>query len=73
MFIYITGWIGWAGRSYLAYTRTTEKPNENEIIINVPVALGMMSGSFIWPVSAWKELVSGQLLVPTDEVTISPR
>jgi len=72
-FIYITGWIGWAGRSYLQFTKKTDKPNENEIIINVPVAIGMMSGSFLWPVAAWKELVSGQLLVPSDEVTVSPR
>ena len=73
MFIYITGWIGWAGRSYLAYTRTTEKPNENEIIINVPVALGMMSAGFLWPLAAWNELVSGELLVAGDEITVSPR
>jgi|TARA_B100001250_G_scaffold268390_1_gene231533 photosystem I subunit 3 len=73
MFLYIAGYIGWSGRSYLQYTKTTDKPNENEIIINVPVALGMMSASFIWPFAAWKELVSGDLLVPGDEVTVSPR
>jgi photosystem I subunit 3 len=73
VFLYIAGWIGWSGRSYLQYTKKTDKPNENEIIINVPVALGMMSGSFIWPFAAWKELVSGDLLVPIDEITVSPR
>jgi photosystem I subunit 3 len=73
MFLYIAGWIGWSGRSYLQFSKKTDKPNENEIIINVPVAIGMMSGSFLWPFAAWKELVSGELLVPTDEVTISPR
>jgi photosystem I subunit 3 len=72
-FLYIAGWIGWSGRSYLQYSKKTDKPNENEIIINVPVAIGMMSGSFIWPFAAWKELLSGELLVPTDEVTVSPR
>jgi photosystem I subunit 3 len=72
-FLYIAGWIGWAGRSYLQFSKKTDKPNENEIIINVPVALGMMSASFIWPFAAWKELISGQLLVPGDEVTVSPR
>ena len=49
------------------------KPNENEIIINVLVAIGMMSSGFLWPVSAWNELVSGELIVPGDEVTVSPR
>jgi photosystem I subunit 3 len=72
-FLYITGWIGWAGRSYLQFSKKTDKPNENEIIINVPVALGMMSASFLWPVAAWNELVSGELLVPSNEVTVSPR
>ena len=32
---------------YLQFSKTTDKPNENEIIINVPVALGMMSASFL--------------------------
>jgi len=72
-FLYIAGWIGWAGRSYLQFTKTTDKPNENEIIINVPVALSMMSASFVWPFAAWKELISGKLLVPGNEVTVSPR
>jgi photosystem I subunit 3 len=73
LFLYIAGYIGWAGRSYQQFCKKTDKPNENEIIINVPVAIGMMSASFLWPVAAWKELVSGQLLVPGDEVTVSPR
>ena len=72
-FLYITGWIGWVGRSYLQFTRTTDKPNENEIIIDVPVALGIMSSGFLWPLSAWNELTSGKLLVPGDEITVSPR
>ena len=49
------------------------KYTENEIIIDVPVAIGMMSAGFLWPLSAWNELVSGDLLVPGDEVTVSPR
>lgn len=72
-FLYIAGWIGWAGRSYQQFAKKTDKPNENEIIINVPVAIGMMSSSFLWPLAAWKELVSGDLLVPGDEITVSPR
>ena len=73
MFLYITGWIGWAGRSYLQFAKKTDKPNESEIIINVPVALSMMTGAFIWPFAAYKELTSGQLLVPSNEITNSPR
>jgi photosystem I subunit 3 len=73
LFLYIAGYIGWAGRSYLQFTKKTDKPSENEIIINVPVAIGMMSTSFLWPIAAWKELVSGDLIVPSNEVTVSPR
>jgi photosystem I subunit 3 len=73
LFLYISGYIGWSGRSYLQYTKTTDNPNNNEIIIDVPVALGIISLSFLWPLAAWKELVSGNLLVPGDEVTVSPR
>ncbi len=73
MFLYTTGWIGWAGRSYLQYAKKTDKPNESEIIIDVPVALGMMASGFLWPLSAWNELVTGELLVAGDEVTVSPR
>ena len=73
IFLYIAGYIGWSGRSYLQFTKKTAKPNENEIIIDIPVAIGMMSGSFLWPVAAWNELVSGELLVPGDEITVSPR
>jgi photosystem I subunit 3 len=72
-FLYTTGWIGWAGRTYLQYSKKTDKPNENEIIINVPVALGIMASGFLWPLSAWKELVSGELLVSGDTITVSPR
>jgi len=72
-FLYIAGWIGWVGRRYQQYTKTTDKPNENEIIINVPVAIGMASSGFLWPLSAWSELTSGKLIVPGNEVTVSPR
>jgi photosystem I subunit 3 len=72
-FLYIAGWIGWSGRTYLQFSKKTDKPNENEIIINVPVALGIMSSGFLWPLSAWDELVSGDLLVPGNEITVSPR
>ena len=72
-FIYISGWIGWVGRKYLRVVSTTKNPSENEIIINVPLALKIMSTGYIWPISAWQELVTNELLAPNDEVTISPR
>ena len=73
LFLYITGWIGWVGRKYVRYAATTENAFENEIIINVPVALSIMNSGFLWPVDAWKEFVSGDLLASDDDITVSPR
>jgi len=72
-FIYISGWIGWVGRKYLRAVSTTKNPTENEIIINVPLALKIMTTGYIWPISAWQELISGDLVAPTEKVTVSPR
>ena len=72
-FIYISGWIGYVGRKYLRAISTTKNPAESEIIINVPLALKIMVTGYIWPISAWQELISGELVVPKDEVTVSPR
>lgn len=72
-FIYISGWIGWVGRKYLRAVSTTKNPAESEIIINVPLALKIMTTGYIWPISAWQELISGDLVVSKDEVSVSPR
>lgn len=72
-FIYITGWIGWVGRKYLRAVSTTKNPTESEIIINVPLALKIMTTGYIWPISAWQELISNELVAPKDEITVSPR
>jgi len=74
LFLYITGWIGWVGRKYLRYASTTgNKSFENEIIINVPIAIKIMNSGFLWPIDAWKEFTSGDLLADDDDVTVSPR
>ena len=72
-FLYISGWIGWVGRKYVRAVSTTKNPTENEIIINVPLALKIMTTGYIWPISAWQELISGDLVAPDNEVTVSPR
>lgn len=72
-FIYISGWIGWVGRKYIRAVSTTKNPAESEIIVNVPLALKIMTTGYIWPISAWQELISGDLVVPAEEITVSPR
>ena len=72
-FIYISGWIGYVGRKYLRAISTIKNPAESEIIINVPLALKIMVTGYVWPISAWQELVSGELVAKKGEVTVSPR
>ena len=72
-FIYISGWIGWVGRKYLKVNINTKNPTENEIIINVPLALKIMTTGYIWPIAAWQELMSNELVLSKEEITVSPR
>ena len=73
LFIYITGWIGWVGRKYIGTVSGDTNATEKEIIIDVPLALKIMSTGFIWPISAWQEYISGALLADVSEITVSPR
>jgi photosystem I subunit 3 len=72
-FLYIAGWIGWVGRKYVRAVSTSTNPTESEIIINVPLALKIMTTGYMWPVSAWQELISGELVASNENVTVSPR
>ena len=73
LFIYITGWIGWVGRGYLQAISNLSKPTEKEIIIDIPLAMQYSLSGFIWPLAAIQEFTSGNLLVPNEDVTVSPR
>lgn len=65
LFLYIAGWIGWVGRSYLIAIRDEKKPTEKEIIIDVPLASSLIFRGFIWPVAAYRALVTGDLIDPS--------
>jgi photosystem I subunit 3 len=73
MFLYITGCIGWAGRSYLIAIRKGKDAAMSEIILNVPLAFGCTLAAATWPLLAAKELMTGELLVKESDVTVSPR
>lgn len=73
LFLYITGWIGWAGRKYLQTIANTKNPAEREIIIDVPLALEIMLSSYIWPVYAWRQFLEGKFVASKSEITVSPR
>ncbi|KAB5573383.1 hypothetical protein DKX38_000577 [Salix brachista] len=63
LFLYIAGWIGWVGRSYLIAISDEKKPAMKEIIIDVPLATGLIFRGFSWPVAAYREFVNGDLVV----------
>ena len=72
-FLYVAGWIGYAGRSYVQQNKETAKPTDGEIIIDVPKALGLMFQAGGWPLLAAMELKNGTLTAPASEITVSPR
>ncbi|MFM7603321.1 MAG: Photosystem I reaction center subunit III [Pseudanabaena sp.] len=74
MFLYIAGWIGWVGRGYLiAIHKDAATATQKEILIDLPLAVKYMLTGFAWPLAAIKEFSTGELLVPENEVTVSPR
>ncbi|MGK7904443.1 MAG: Photosystem I reaction center subunit III [Hormoscilla sp.] len=73
LFLYITGWIGWVGRAYLIAIRDDKKAEEKEIIIDVPLALKCVATGPLWPLAAFKEITTGEMFAPDNEIPISPR
>ena len=73
MFLYIAGWIGWVGRAYLIAVRDEKNSEMKEIIIDVPLAISKMLTGFIWPVAAFRELVTGKLTAKDSDINVSPR
>ncbi len=73
LFLYITGFIGWAGRAYLIAAREDKNPEEKEIIIDIPLAIKSIIAGLLWPAAAVGELLSGKLTAPDEEITVSPR
>jgi len=70
LFLYIAGWIGWVGRSYLIAIRDEKKPTMKEIIIDVPLASKIIWKGFIWPVAAYREFINGELVVDDKDVSV---
>ena len=73
LFLYVAGWIGWAGRSYLIAVREGKNPEMSEIVINVPLAFSKMLAAATWPLLAFGEFSSGKFIAKDSEIPISPR
>uniref|UniRef100_A0ACD5X4X4 Uncharacterized protein n=1 Tax=Avena sativa TaxID=4498 RepID=A0ACD5X4X4_AVESA len=68
LFLYIAGWIGWVGRSYLIAVSCEKKPAMREIIIDVELASKIIPRGFIWPVAAYREWINGDLVVDDADI-----
>lgn len=73
LFLYLSGWLGWAGRSYIMAVRNSDQPEYNEIQINVPLAVQCFAGALLWPLAAAKEIASGEIQEQDDKISVSPR
>jgi len=73
LFLYITGAIGWAGRSYLMTIRKGDDAEMKEIIIDVPLAVSKFIAAGLWPLAAVQEYLSGTLTAKDSEIPTSPR
>ncbi|MBV9386580.1 MAG: Photosystem I reaction center subunit III [Chroococcidiopsidaceae cyanobacterium CP_BM_ER_R8_30] len=75
LFLYIAGWIGWAGRGYLRATKKAAggSAEAKEIKIDLPLALPIALSGFAWPVAALQEFLSGDLFAKDEEIPVSPR
>jgi photosystem I subunit III len=73
LFLYIAGWIGWAGRSYVIAVREEKDAEMQEVVINVPLAISKMLAAATWPLLAFGEFTSGKMFADDSEITVSPR
>lgn len=73
LFLYIAGWIGWAGRSYIIAVRDEKDSEMQEVVINVPLAISKMLAAATWPLLAFGEFTSGKMFADESEITVSPR
>ncbi len=73
LFLYISGWLGWAGRSYLITVRQDKDPEMKESTIDVQLAAQCFVQALAWPLVAFKEIASGTIREKEEAVPISPR
>jgi photosystem I subunit 3 len=73
LFLYLAGWLGWAGRSYLMTVREERDPEMKESNIDVQLAIKCFISALAWPAVAFKEIASGEIREKEEAVPISPR
>lgn len=72
LFLYMAGWIGWAGRTYMMAVRG-KGSQMKEIQIDTGLALKSALGAAKWPLEALAQMRSGSMFAADDQITVSPR
>ena len=72
LFLYMAGWIGWAGRAYMMAVRG-KGSQMKEIQIDTALALKCALGAAKWPLEALAQMRSGSMFAADDQITVSPR
>lgn len=73
LFLYLAGWLGWAGRNYLQTVHKNGNNEYKEIQIDVPVAIQSFIAALFWPLTFVKQLLTGELQEDDSKITVSPR
>lgn len=73
LFLYLAGWLGWAGRSYIQAVKKSDQPEQKEIHIDLPLAIQSFVGALFWPLAAAKEILSGEIQQDDTKIPVSPR
>lgn len=72
-FLYIAGWIGYSGRSYLRKVKDSKEPELMEIQPDLPLFLQCFVSGLLWPLASIQEMLSGDLINQEGEIPVSPR
>lgn len=72
LFLYIAGWIGYSGRSYLIAAKKSGTPEDKEIVIDVPLAISCILPALLWPVLSLQELLAGTLVERDGNIPVGP-
>ncbi|MCY7275268.1 MAG: Photosystem I reaction center subunit III [Phormidesmis sp. CAN_BIN44] len=73
LFLYLAGWLGWAGRNYLQTVHKDGINEYKEIQIDVPVAIQSFIAALFWPLTFVKQIFTGELQEDDSKITVSPR
>ncbi|MER3434084.1 MAG: Photosystem I reaction center subunit III [Leptolyngbya sp. ERB_1_1] len=72
LFLYLTGWVGYAGRSYLIAAKKSGTPEDKEIVIDVPLAISCILPALLWPLLSIQEFLAGTLVERDDRIPVGP-